>query len=271
MVTDAAGGVASVHHDFGFGEELNTTTTAESKRFTGHERDFHAAGSQDDLDYMHARYYKAHLGRFLTVDPVIGSPEEPGSWNRYAYVLNSPTNLVDPDGLVAGPATLLLQNISELCLIRGLCSNEVVTVTSTPLPVLSGGFGHVAADRVQRFPKEFTLELAGAFFDFVFEEPDRTICYERNGEIQCGEILLGMAPNPLDFKKAILNKTARELIPAFAKKSKSYREELADLTYGQILSLARSRSPKANDAKKMKKLIEQSNKRLREKRKGKQR
>ncbi len=196
MVTDAVGGVVSVHHYFGFGEELNVTTTDEPKRFTGHERDFHAAGSQDELDYMHARYYKAHIGRFLTVDPVLGSPEQPGSWNRYTYVQNNPTNLVDPDGLVAGPATLLLQSITELCLIRGYCSNETITVTSTPLPVLAGGFGHVVADRVQRFPKEFSLEVAGAFFDFVFEEPDRTICYERNGEVECGEMLVGMLPAP---------------------------------------------------------------------------
>ncbi len=196
MITDAAGGVVSVHHYFGFGEELNTTTTAEPKRFTGHERDFHAPGSQDDLDYMHARYYKAHMGRFLTVDPVLGSPEQPGSWNRYAYVQNNPTNLVDADGLVAGPASLLLQTFAELCAIRGLCSDEVITVESTPLPILAGGFGHLAADRVHRFPKEFSLELAGAFYDFLFAEPDRTICAELNGEVECGEMLVGMVPFP---------------------------------------------------------------------------
>ncbi len=100
MVTDAAGGVVSVHHYFGFGEELNTTTTAEPKRFTGHERDFHAAGSQDDLDYMHARYYKAHMGRFLTVDPLDAAVilEQPQSWNKFAYVHNNPVRFSDPTG-----------------------------------------------------------------------------------------------------------------------------------------------------------------------------
>ena len=98
LVTDAAGNVESVHHYFGFGEELSTTSTTETKRFTGHERDFHTPGSRDDLDYMHARYYKAHMGRFLTVDPVVGRPEAPGSWNRYAYALGNPVRYTDPNG-----------------------------------------------------------------------------------------------------------------------------------------------------------------------------
>jgi hypothetical protein len=47
---------------------------------------------------MHARYYSAALGRFLSVDPggiAVGSPQ---MWNRYAYALNSPMNNIDPDG-----------------------------------------------------------------------------------------------------------------------------------------------------------------------------
>ena len=47
---------------------------------------------------MHARYYNLNLGRFLSVDPVGGSVGSSQSWNRYAYVLNSPLNFVDPYG-----------------------------------------------------------------------------------------------------------------------------------------------------------------------------
>jgi general stress protein YciG len=39
-------------------------------------------------------------GRFLSVDPVIGNPEQPRSWNRYAYVMNSPIGHVDPTGKI---------------------------------------------------------------------------------------------------------------------------------------------------------------------------
>jgi len=67
---------------------------AERKKFTGHERD------HSGLDYMHARYYRPEWGRFLSVDPTWASADlgKPQSWNRYAYVLNNPVNLTDPDG-----------------------------------------------------------------------------------------------------------------------------------------------------------------------------
>ncbi|MCP3995478.1 MAG: RHS repeat-associated core domain-containing protein [bacterium] len=75
-------------------------------KFTGHERDFFAAGESDDLDYMHARYCSPHLSRFMSVDPVLGNPAIPQSWNRYAYALNSPINYTDPSGNIAFAAAL---------------------------------------------------------------------------------------------------------------------------------------------------------------------
>jgi len=48
---------------------------------------------------MHARYFSAHLGRFLSTDPVVASPGVPQAWNRYAYVQNNPVNWVDPRGM----------------------------------------------------------------------------------------------------------------------------------------------------------------------------
>jgi hypothetical protein len=45
--------------------------------------------------------YANRLGRFTSVDPLVssGRPTIPQSWNRFAYTLNNPINLVDPDGL----------------------------------------------------------------------------------------------------------------------------------------------------------------------------
>jgi RHS repeat-associated protein len=59
-----------------------------------------SAGTADDLDYMHARYYHPQLGRFLAVDPALESAEllRPQSWNRYNYAYNSPLLLTDPNG-----------------------------------------------------------------------------------------------------------------------------------------------------------------------------
>jgi len=85
----------SRHRYMPFGEELpvqaqNSTNT---RQFTGHERD-----GENGLDYMMARYYSASLDRFMAVDPVGGSVENPQSWNRYGYVRNNPLAFIDPRG-----------------------------------------------------------------------------------------------------------------------------------------------------------------------------
>lgn len=85
-----------------FGEDMSSSNppgpAKMPMRFTGHERDFLNPGTLDDLDYMHARHYTPHVGRFLQIDQVLGSPESPQSWNRYAYAANDPINFYDPDG-----------------------------------------------------------------------------------------------------------------------------------------------------------------------------
>jgi RHS repeat-associated protein len=65
------------------------------KKFTGYEKD-----EETGLDFAQARYYGEGLGRFTSVDPVLESikPTLPQTWNRYAYVLNNPLNIIDPDG-----------------------------------------------------------------------------------------------------------------------------------------------------------------------------
>jgi len=71
-------------------------------KFTGHERDFNGilnVDGTDYLDYMHARFYDANIGRFLSVDPGRDwDVRQPQSWNLYAYVRNNPANAVDPTG-----------------------------------------------------------------------------------------------------------------------------------------------------------------------------
>jgi RHS repeat-associated protein len=38
------------------------------------------------------------LERFLSADTIVPGPANPQAFNRYSYVLNSPTGLVDPSG-----------------------------------------------------------------------------------------------------------------------------------------------------------------------------
>ena len=88
-----------------FGEEVAPLSPPSDKRlFTGKERDNETA-----LDYFEARYYRANLGRFSTVDPELNIKDAlvyPQRWNRYSYVTNNPLKYTDPDGknplLIAG-------------------------------------------------------------------------------------------------------------------------------------------------------------------------
>lgn len=104
-----------------FGEEITNVTT-ERMKFTGHERDLNSTASKDDdLDYMHARFYNPLTGRFTSFDSVGGQSGAPQSWNRSAYVLGNPVNLVDPKGLFWG-----------LLGWRMPTFGEVITVTGSP-------------------------------------------------------------------------------------------------------------------------------------------
>jgi len=110
LVTDGQGGEVSRHTYYPFGEEVfpgsgvdqTVRRRDETLRFAGQERDLNGESAADpavdDLDYVHARYYSPFYGRFLSVDQKSGSPSDPQSWNRYAYVLGNPVRLVDPTG-----------------------------------------------------------------------------------------------------------------------------------------------------------------------------
>jgi len=103
LITDSAGYKKSIHTYWPFGAEApGSDLDAERLKFTGHERDSSGPDAVgQDLDYMHARYYGAMMGRFLSVDPVIDAKAAlrvPQSWNRYAYVQNEPLRYIDPDG-----------------------------------------------------------------------------------------------------------------------------------------------------------------------------
>jgi RHS repeat-associated protein len=103
VVSTTSGTILGSHEYFAFGTEIsgNTKENPESRmKFTGHERDSFG-GPTEQLDYMHARYYSAQWGRFLSPDPVFGEVRQPQGWNRYAYVFNNPIKFVDPLGLRA--------------------------------------------------------------------------------------------------------------------------------------------------------------------------
>src|ERR1035438_1267463 len=52
------------------------------------------------FDWFDTRYFSGAQGRFNSPDqPFAGQhPEDPQSWNLYAYALNNPLRFVDPNG-----------------------------------------------------------------------------------------------------------------------------------------------------------------------------
>lgn len=107
--------LTSLHcHDYlPFGEDIAAPKSGRSgcytgadgvtQKFTGKERDGELAGSAmpSGLDFFGARYFSSAQGRFTSLDPKqfsIGTIANPQKWNKYAYTLNNPLALVDPDG-----------------------------------------------------------------------------------------------------------------------------------------------------------------------------
>jgi RHS repeat-associated protein len=93
------GVVNSRNYFFPFGGNRGGTTFSEltTKRFTGQYHEASLPGGEG-LSYYGARWYDAQLGRFLSADTIVPGPANPQAFNRYSYVLNSPTGLVDPSG-----------------------------------------------------------------------------------------------------------------------------------------------------------------------------
>jgi RHS repeat-associated protein len=85
-----------------YGEDKGTPLANDQVKFATYTRD-----SATGLDYADQRYYANNFGRFMSPDPYRATltsrsnPEDPQSWNRYAYVLGDPVNYFDPNGLQA--------------------------------------------------------------------------------------------------------------------------------------------------------------------------
>ncbi|MCZ2390837.1 MAG: hypothetical protein LC113_07135 [Acidobacteria bacterium] len=108
VITDALGQVTSRRDFLPFGEEIAPNVgsrtaslkygTADTirQKFTGYQKD-----AETSLDFAQARMYDNRFGRFTAVDPLLasGKSANPQTFNRYAYVGNSPLVVTDPSGL----------------------------------------------------------------------------------------------------------------------------------------------------------------------------
>jgi len=106
-VVDGSGTAQETRDYYPFGLRMPDRTLAEASSakedYTGHERD-----AETSLHYAGARYYMSALGRWTSVDPILGEKSpldlvtlQSGrlhTFSPYSYVYNNPTTLVDPDG-----------------------------------------------------------------------------------------------------------------------------------------------------------------------------
>ena len=92
VVTDSSGNTYAQMGHFPFGESWYNVTN-DKLTFTTYERD-----AESGNDYAMARMYISRLGRMSSADPLVGNIADPQSLNRYAYVANDPSELVDPSG-----------------------------------------------------------------------------------------------------------------------------------------------------------------------------
>jgi RHS repeat-associated protein len=106
-VTDQGGAVTAFRSD-PFGSRVDPANPTQSasnplaavrRGFTGHEHD-----DELGLVNMVGRMYDPKTGSFLTPDPIVSNPFNGQAYNRYSYVLNNPTTLVDPSGFTPGEA-----------------------------------------------------------------------------------------------------------------------------------------------------------------------
>jgi RHS repeat-associated protein len=83
------------YYPYGGAEHDYCPNVAQNYKFTGKERD-----AESGLDNFGARFYSSALTRFSSPDPVVLSQQlgDPQTLNKYSYVFNRPTVLVDPDG-----------------------------------------------------------------------------------------------------------------------------------------------------------------------------
>lgn len=125
----------------------NIDGSVQNRGFTGHEM-------LDNLDLVHmnGRIYNPTISKFFSPDSFVADATDGQSFNRYSYVSNNPTNVIDPSGFIpeAVTGTLIrggsVGGANVTCI--GNCGSAFIDL-SAPLDVsqTAGSVGGSAATR----------------------------------------------------------------------------------------------------------------------------
>ena len=114
------------------------------------------------LDYFGARYFSGAQGRFTTPDKPFADqqPEDPQSWNLYAYVRNNPLRRIDVNG---GYSIDVHRDLTQvLALAAGYSNSAAAAVARADQGVddskVTGPFVSVNARYNWHFPDEQRLD-----------------------------------------------------------------------------------------------------------------
>jgi RHS repeat-associated protein len=164
LVTDTLGQTVESRRYDPFGVQLPADATAAVPLgFTGGAPD---PGS--GLLYLHARYYHPAIGRFISVDPVIGDAGRPIAWNAYAYCGDNPVNLSDPLGQSPEAALTVMFGILAASVVFGIfavaAEVPLAMAMNVEIGIASGGLaaGVTASNRGGALDDVLSATLVGA-------------------------------------------------------------------------------------------------------------
>jgi RHS repeat-associated protein len=159
VVTDSSGAKVSATRYLPWGEARFVEGPSQTSfQYTGQR-----AEKGLGLYFYGARWYDPALGRFAQADTII--PQEQGvqAWDRYAYVNNSPVNLVDPSGHGGRRPNTTSKGGSDayLPIVANNSSPENnASPESTPEPQLPGGGNTTVSNSSQNPPAALLVILA---------------------------------------------------------------------------------------------------------------
>lgn len=135
-----ANGAVLGRQDYGpYGRPLFPATSLPPERFGGRPVD-----AEIDQGDFQAREYQMRTGRFTRVDPIYNGIFEPQRWNRYAYALNAPATVIDPNGM------LPILTVNDPCKFLIFCTSTTVVGDYYYEPLGWWGERYIGPDRPGR-------------------------------------------------------------------------------------------------------------------------